>query len=143
MVIKTKPLMRGIVLGLILFGGLYGNIIAHETGHWLVASELGLNPKMHLFESPENGTRSFFNQNFFTTYNSNTVKSDTFVALAGPMINLIIALGLVALYLMIPKQKKYTRLVIIMLLIPAILSFITNVIPTAGSDGSVLFANLR
>lgn len=143
MVIKTKPLMRGIVLGLILFGGLYGNIIAHEMGHWLVANELNLDPKIHLFESPENGTRSFFNQNFFTTYNADSVKNDMFVAFAGPMINLIIALGLIALYFTIPKQKKYIRLIVIMLIIPAILSFISNMLPTAGSDGALIMQNWR
>lgn len=143
MVIKTKPLMRGIVLGLILFGGLYGNIVAHEMGHWLVANELNLDPKIHLFESPENGTRSFFNQNFFTTYNADSVKNDMFVAFAGPMINLIIALGLIALYFTIPKQKKYIRLIVIMLIIPAILSFVSNIIPTAGSDGFVMLQNWR
>ena len=143
MVIKTKPLMRGIVLGLILFGGLYGNIVAHEMGHWLVANELNLDPKIHLFESPENGTRSFFNQNFFTTYNADSVKNDMFVAFAGPMINLIIALGLIALYFTIPKQKKYIRLIVIMLIIPAILSFISNMLPTAGSDGALIMQNWR
>jgi membrane-associated protease RseP (regulator of RpoE activity) len=135
--------MRGIVLGLILFGGLYGNIVAHEMGHWLVANELNLDPKIHLFESPENGTRSFFNQNFFTTYNADSVKNDMFVAFAGPMINLIIALGLIALYFTIPKQKKYIRLIVIMLIIPAILSFVSNIIPTAGSDGFVMLQNWR
>ena len=143
MVIKTKPLMRGIVLGLILFGGLYGNIIAHEMGHWLVANELNLDPKIHLFESPENGTRSFFNQNFFTTYNADSVKNDMFVAFAGPAVNLIIALGLIALYFTIPKQKKYIRLIVIMLIIPAILSFVSNIIPTAGSDGALIMQNWR
>ena len=143
MVAKFKPLMRGIVLGLILFGGLYGNIVAHEMGHWLVANELNLDPKIHLFESPENGTRSFFNQNFFTTYNADSVKNDMFVAFAGPMINLIIALGLIALYFTIPKQKKYVRLIVIMLIIPAILSFVSNIIPTAGSDGALIMQNWR
>jgi len=143
MVAKFKPLMRGIVLGLILFGGLYGNIVAHEMGHWLVANELNLDPKIHLFESPENGTRSFFNQNFFTTYNADSVKNDMFVAFAGPMINLIIALGLIALYFTIPKQKKYIRLIVIMLIIPAILSFVSNIIPTAGSDGALIMQNWR
>jgi membrane-associated protease RseP (regulator of RpoE activity) len=143
MAIKLKPLVRGMTLGLLLFAGLYGNIVAHEMGHWLVASELDLNPKMHLFEAPETGTRSFFNQNFFTTYNSGSVQHDVLVAAAGPMINLALALGLAVVYMKLPKKRKYARLVVLMLLIPAILSFVANIIPTAGSDGSVLIQNWR
>lgn len=146
MVVKIKPLMRGIVLGLVLFGGLYGNIVAHEIGHWLVADELGRDPQIHLFESPENGTRSFFNQNFFTTYTGNAAgvdKADIWIAAAGPAINLIIALGLVALYFVIPKKKKYLRLMVLMLTIPAILSFVSNVIPSMGSDGAMIIQNWR
>lgn len=143
MVTKSKALIRGMMLGVLLFAGLYGNIIAHEMGHWLVASDLNLNPTVHLFEPAETGTTSFFNQNFFTTYTASTPLNEKFVAMAGPIANLAIAVGLAILYTKIPKQKKYTRLVVLMLLIPAVLSFITNMIPTAGSDGAMLLQSLR
>jgi hypothetical protein len=143
MVAKIKPLLRGMLLGVLLFAGLYGNIFIHETGHWFAADALNLNPKIHLFESPANGTISFFNQNFFTTYSAGTPHAEWLVALAGPLANLLIAIGLAVLYFKVPKQKKYTRLVIIMLMIPAILSFVSNMIPSAGSDGVRILQNWR
>ncbi len=143
MVLKIKPLVRGMLLGVLLFAGLYGNIFVHETGHWLAADALNLDPEIHLFESPANGTISFFNQNFFTTYVAGTPHAEWLVALAGPIANLLIAIGLVVLYFKVPKHKKYTRLVILMLIIPAILSFMSNMIPSAGSDGAAILQNLR
>ena len=143
---RLGALGRGALLGILLFAGLYGNIFAHELGHYLMADHFSLEPKVYLFDNGTGTGFSFFNQNFYTTYDNpstQTAKTDFMIALAGPVANLLIVLALVCLYFKIPKQKQILRLAVIMLLIPSIVSVLSNIIPAAGTDGGIIWSYLR
>lgn len=146
MAIRYKPLIRGMLLGIMLFTGLYGNIILHEAGHFVTAEHFNLQPKMYLFDNGTGTGFSFFNQNFYTTYDKPITQAatvDFLIALAGPLANLLLASLLVFAYLKIPKTKPGLRLAILMLLIPSIISVISNLLPAAGTDGGIVWSYLR
>jgi Zn-dependent protease len=142
MVIRYKPLIRGMMLGLVLFVSLYGNIVLHELGHFIVAKYFDLQPKMYFFDNGSGTGFSFFNQHFYTTYSpiANSSK-DFFIALAGPLVNLILTIVLAIIYVKIPKTKQNLKLAILMLLIPAIISFVSNILPLAGTDGAIIWSH--
>jgi len=146
MATKWKSLLFGMVLGIALFGSLFFNIVAHETGHWIAAEAFNLDPKIHLFEPFTGGKSSLFTPNFFTTYNSAAPESaDAGIAFAGPLVNLIITLGLTAAYFAIPKEKRTFKLALlfIVLIVPSLISFIANMLPLPATDGSLIWNFLK
>lgn len=144
---RVKSLLFGAFLGVLLFAGLFFNIVAHEAGHYAVASDLNLNPKMYFFADYKQPDKvSLFTPNFFTTYKSdNSVKSDVEIALAGPATNALIAVCLIAVYIAIPKNKKTFRLnlIFLMLIVPAVVSAVSNILPLPATDGSIIWNYLR
>ena len=135
------------------------NIYLHEQGHYLVADHFGLNPSIH-FSSQNNSEESVFNfllSRDFRAY----VTFDAFcedhvnllVTLAGPIVNLLIALTLFLVYgFSINKLKKdnhrYEKYfgyfiladtIFISILVPSILSFLINMAPITGSDGAAIY----
>lgn len=143
---KMQALLRGALFGVLLFAGLYANIIGHEFGHFLVAQNLGLQPELHLFENESGTGFSFVDQRHYVSYQSPSVELDEFdfkVALAGPLTNLLAALGLAYAYIKTPKNKKTLRIALIMLIIPSVLSAIMNFIPAPGIDGDAIWGYLR
>ncbi len=146
MATKWKSLLFGMALGLALFGSLFFNIVAHETGHWIAAETLNLNPKIHLFEPFTGGKSSLFTPNFFTTYNSAAPESaDAGIAFAGPLVNLIITICLIAAYFAIPKEKRTFNisLLFIVLIVPSLISFVANLMPLPATDGNLIWNFLR
>lgn len=146
MAIRYKPLIKGMLLGVLLFTGLYGNIMLHETGHFIAAEHFNLQPKMYLFDNGTGTGFSFFNQNFYTTYNSPASYAsyvDFLIALAGPLANVLLVLGLAIAYFKVPKTKGTLRLAILMLLIPSVISVLSNLLPVAGTDGGIVWNYLR
>ena len=143
---RIKSLLFGMALGAMLLGGLFFNIVAHETGHWLAANSFGLDPHIHLFESYSTGKVSLFTPNFFTTYNSvNAPAIDAKIAFGGPLVNLLITLGLFGAYFAIPKEKRTFKVTLIftVLLIPSIISVIANMLPIPFNDGGMVWSFLR
>ncbi|MEM2874110.1 MAG: hypothetical protein QW063_01510 [Candidatus Nanoarchaeia archaeon] len=146
MVIRYKPLICGMSLGILLFISLYGNIFAHELGHYFAANHFNLQPQMHLFDNSADNKYSFFNAQFYTTYtNPSSQESyvDFVIALAGPLTNIFIGLILLCVYFAIPKTMRMLKLGILMLLMPTILSIISNLIPVPGTDGRIICNYLR
>lgn len=146
MATKWKSLLFGMALGIALLGSLFLNIFAHEAGHWTAAEAFSLNPQIHVFEAYGGGSFSFFTPTFFTTYNpAGTLNQDILVAFAGPLFNLIITLGLIATYFAIPKEQRTFKptLLFIVLTIPALISFVANLMPFPSTDGSMIFSYLR
>lgn len=146
MVRRLKSLLFGMALGAILLGSLFLNIFAHEAGHWTAAEAFNLNPKIHVFEPYAGGKFSLFTPNFFTTYSPNSLHlTDVIVAFAGPLVNLLITIGLIAVYFAIPKEKRTFRLNLILtvLIIPALISFIANMLPLPATDGSIIWNLVR
>ena len=143
---KWKSLIFGMVLGIALLGSLFFNIFAHEAGHWTAAEIFSMEPKIHIFEAYGGGSFSLFTPNFFTTYNPvGTVGQDILVAFAGPLFNLLITIGLIATYFAIPKEHRTFKitLLFVVLTIPALVSFIANLMPFPSTDGSMIFSYLR
>ena len=144
---KIKPLLKGVLFGVLLFAGLYGNIVLHELGHFSAASYLGLDPEMHLFEPAENPTGfGFLAQDNYVSYTSTTTElsfNDFLVAFAGPLANFIFAGLLFVAFLMIPNTKPTLKAAVVMLMIPSLLSAVANLFPNPGVDGYVVWSYLR
>ena len=146
MATRWKSLLFGMALGIALFASLFFNITAHEAGHWTAAEALNLNPKIHIFEPYTGGSFSLFTPNFFTTYNGNgSPLADAKIAFAGPLVNLIITIGMIAAYFAIPKDKRTfnTALIFIVLIVPSLISFVANLLPLPATDGSLIWNFLR
>jgi len=141
---ETKPLLLGALLGIALFVSLFANIAVHEFGHWTVAGYYGLSPEMHFGEAPNGETVSLYSPTFFTTYNApDRDTQDFLVALSGPLANVLMATVLTAVYAFIPRKSQYTTLLFIVIIMPAILSAIANLLPMPASDGEVVWQFLR
>jgi Zn-dependent protease len=140
----NKSLIFGAFLGLILFVSLFGNIVAHEFGHWAVAEHYSLNPQMHFGESLDGEKANLFSASFFTTYNAPVcTDQDFYVTLAGPLTNIMIAVGLFFAYQRMPKKTYRINMLFLVMVIPAILSAIVNLMPLQASDGQLIFRYLR
>ena len=85
-----------------------------------------------------------YKTSFYTEYEApapEIVKEDAYVAFAGPAVNLIITVLLTLALLVIPKntpRKRFVALFLVLFLIPSILSVVINLIPVAGTDGSMI-----
>ncbi|MFH0869226.1 MAG: site-2 protease family protein [archaeon] len=140
---RVKSLLFGAFLGVLLFAGLFFNIVVHESGHYAAASDLNLKPQMHFFADYKQPYKvSLFTPNFFTLYEPHSsAKQDAEIALAGPMTNALIAACLIGVYIALPKNKKTFRLnlIFLVLIVPAVVSAFSNMLPLAGTDGSVIW----
>ena len=144
---KNKPIAV-IFLILILIFSLLFNVVSHELGHWAVANYYGFEPKIHL-DSSNLTSAKFLVSNEPVAYTSylggqSTNIQDAKVALAGPLVNLLLFFIIIGVYWSIPKRKRnvYTSLVFIALAVPAIVSAIGNLIPIHGSDGWIIYNKL-
>ncbi|MEM4247685.1 MAG: hypothetical protein QXH80_00275 [Candidatus Nanoarchaeia archaeon] len=140
----NKSLLFGAFLGVMLFASLFGNIVAHEFGHWLVAEHYGLNPQMHLGESLGGEKANLFTASFFTTYNAPVcTEQDIYVTFAGPLANILIAAGLFLAYKIMPRKTFRINMLFLVLIVPAVLSAIVNLAPLPASDGALILGYLR
>ena len=142
-----------IVLGLIgviaLLGSLFLNIAIHEVGHYGVADTFGLEPEIYL-RGP------------FVKYDGNTVgfvgigtpdarvsylepssgAADAVVAFGGPFVNIMLSIFFAGLYLIMRNRSETTRIMILLMLIPSLLSVMFNLVPVTGTDGAAMLAAL-
>jgi Zn-dependent protease len=140
-----NALLKGVLFGALLFGGLYANIFAHELGHYFLAAQLGLDPHVHFFDDGSGTGFSFAGQQHYVEYQSpyeHLSRVDFQVALAGPLVNILITVLLIYFYAKIPKRNATLKTALVMLMIPSLLSAIANLIPTPGSDGYTVWAYL-
>jgi len=140
----NKSLLFGAFLGLILFASLFGNIAVHEFGHWMVAEHYGLSPQMHFGETLDGEKASLFSASFFTTYSAPVCSNqDLFVTLAGPMANIVMAVLFTLLYFKMPKKTFKINMLFLVMVIPAVLSAMVNLLPLPLSDGATILSYLR
>jgi Zn-dependent protease len=145
------------------FLGIMLNVYLHELGHYFMAEHFDLNPSMHFTAgSNENaGVFSLLLSQDFKAYvrfdAPDVLMKDLLVTAAGPIVNLIIIVSLLlGNTFIIKKLKKNKNLykkyfwnfllldaIFISLLVPSILSFIINMSPIVGSDGSVIYELIR
>ena len=118
----------------ISLGSLAFNVAIHETGHFAVAKYFALGPKI----SFESGTGFLWNKEpiAYTSYMGGTRTEDFFISAAGPLANLLVLLFSALFYKM--NKNFYAKLIFVAFMITALLSVISNIIPTNGSDGQAL-----
>ena len=117
------------------------NVILHEIGHYVIADYYNLDPKIEF--SLENI------RNFSLNFNSVPLADTSFndpknhssladVAMAGPIVNLF--LGIIFFFIFIfNKKREYLREIMIIAMMVSFASFIMNMLPLSGSDGSLIF----
>ena len=115
-------------LFLIVLASLFINVSIHESAHYLVAENYGLSPSI----SMQSGVGFLWNSEpiAYTSYSGGTRQQDIAIALAGPLANLLaMLLGILAV-----------QIIMLAFALVAFLSFASNIYPTAGADGYILFA---
>lgn len=131
----------------VLIVSMLANVYLHELGHFMVADSFALNPEIHL-TSPvkmKGAAFSFNNIVAYTSYNSTDNPAKVaLIAIAGPGMNILIALIACLIYLIIPRQKRTWSiyLIFIIVLVSALFSAAFNLIPVYPSDGYILLQNL-
>ncbi len=132
-----KQMLAGMLLGAIFLASFFLNIFVHELGHYSVAKAANLEPEIHLGISYKDN--HFYTTNFYVSYSAKSdeyLPVDILIALAGPLANISVLIGLLAVYFKAPKKTRVTKLVFAALLVPTILSIFSNLLPFGGSDGS-------
>ena len=142
-----KKLIGLSILFFAVFVGSMGfNIFMHELGHFAVAEAYDSNPEMH-FMPDGVSVNAFYTADSkiaYVSYDSDTVditQQDVKIAMAGPLVNLLLgSLGML-LYLS-PKRSDLSKMLLILLIVPSYVSFVINIIPISPSDGFYLFQYL-
>ncbi|HIH14293.1 MAG TPA: hypothetical protein HA224_03490 [Nanoarchaeota archaeon] len=123
-------------LFLIVLASLFINVSIHESAHYLVAENYGLSPSI----SMQSGVGFLWNSEpiAYTSYSGGTRQQDIAIALAGPLANLLaMLLGILAYR----KTNSFAvQIIMLAFALVAFLSFASNIYPTAGADGYILFA---
>ncbi len=131
-----KQMLASMLLGIIFLASFFGNVFVHELGHYSIAKAADLEPEMHF----GTGTNSYYTTGFYVSYNAESAEIhsiDALIAFAGPLANILLLVGLLAIYFRIPKTRA-VKLIFAALLIPTILSIFSNLLPFAGSDGGII-----
>ncbi len=139
--------LQAALIGGVLIVSLLFNVYIHELGHFAVASAFNLNPELHI-DGAARGLAFAMNGEpiAWTAYSSISTKlQDIYVTMAGPIANLLLSAMLGLTYFIVPKRKRkiLIQLLFITAILPAIMAFVGNIIPTAGNDGSILLSLLR
>lgn len=142
---KSKSLVKlGVLfaISVLIFIGSTGlNLFAHEAGHYLVAEAYGFSPELHVNE-PASYVQSFWSMDSniaYVSYNAETrylAVQDFWIALAGPMVNLLLfSLSLLAYK---KSSRKVAKMLLIFPIVTSFISFVANMVPVAPSDGYIL-----
>ncbi len=139
-----KDIFASIALGGILVASLLLNIGIHELAHYGVAGYLGLEPEVYV---DGNGMRALsFSLNsepfIYTSYSGkSSLFQDRLIAFAGPAANLLFCLFAAGGYFWAMRKNKSAliQLIFIAILLPALLSAFTNLLPFGQNDGRIIF----
>ena len=115
-------------------------VILHEFGHYIAAESYGLEPEIELnLESVGDLRFNFEAQPLASTSFLNTRDSLKLfvIVLLGPFMNLI--LGIVFLVCFVFLRSNVIREMALIGFIVSMGSFIMNILPFSGSDGSLIF----
>jgi hypothetical protein len=128
---------------IIFVASLATNLVVHEGAHYFVADALGVNPEVRF--TPENvSSKNFFSMDTeiaYVQYSSDTsdiTQDDALIASAGPLADL--TLGSLGLFFYFKtKRTKIAKMLLIFVIVPALISFVTNSIPFHPADGYYVF----
>jgi len=132
-----------LLIVIVFLSSFIGNVLLHETGHYLTASMFGLNPSMYV-SSPAESLNYIFESKPIASvsFSESASNEQTFlVGLMGPAVNLFLAVIFLVIYIE-SKQNKYIGKSALAAFLPSILSFIINILPLGSTDGSVLLSLL-
>jgi len=120
------------------------NVYLHELGHFAVADAAGLSPSIHFMEYDHLSEVAFSAQSVplaYVTYSiSASAIQDFIVALAGPIVNILLAILIAIAYMYTPlKERVSVQLAYFVLLVPTLIAIVSNLIPVAGTDGYLMF----
>ena len=117
------------------------NVILHEYGHYVAADHYGLNPEIDFEFENVSDSLSFSLESkpiASTSFISNGNENDLFVVtVMGPFMNLIS--GIIFLFCFLILRNYKIREGCIIGFVISFMSFVMNLIPVGGSDGSYIF----
>jgi Zn-dependent protease len=139
----TKFTVLAMFFTLIFISSLAMNLVIHEGAHYGVAEILGVNPEVRF--TPENvSSKNFFSMDTelaYVQYSSDTAditKDDALIASAGPLADL--TLGSLGLFFYFKtKRTKVAKMLLVFVIVPALVSFVTNAMPVYPADGYYVF----
>ncbi len=139
-------------LGLLgLFAIIFGmgfNIVAHETGHYVVAEIYGYNPEMHFNTPLTNESKTFEIDTAvayvsYSSFTADIVREDAYIAFAGPLVNLILGIIFTVVYIIRPNKDDFPSLILLIFVITSLVAGLSNLYPAGSSDGLVILNYLR
>ncbi len=123
------------------------NVPLHEVGHYIAADSYGNSPEFHFFEKEEfvneNGVQTSAAVLAYVSYFSDSIiftNEDATIAFAGPFVNFLLAMLGIALFVAYRKKNIYVNVGLMVFIILSTVAFASNLIPVAGSDGSVILS---
>ncbi len=129
------------LVGLFVFVNFFlVNIVVHEWGHYLAAENYGLEPEISFqFENLTSVEFSLEGMNIASTSFIDDGNSGhlSVIALVGPFFNLV--LGMSFLVITILSKKRFIKEIMFVGFIVSVASFLMNMLPFSGSDGSLIF----
>lgn len=142
---------KGRVLRSVLWGLVYAflavniflfNVVLHEIGHYVAADYYNLEPEIELeFGNMTNLSFGFELEGqavASTSFINNGNENNLFVITAmGPFMNLF--LGVIFLFGFLFVKKNWFRELCVVGIVISFMSFVMNLIPVGGSDGSFIF----
>ncbi len=115
------------------------NIVLHEAGHYIAAENFGLEPEIKFDFGVGNLSFGFEGKALASTsFDEPSNRGELFfVSIAGPLVNLIFGIIFSIVYFFVRDSK--VRLLIIICVIVSLISFVMNMLPLWGTDGSIVF----
>ncbi len=137
---QQKEILRMLIYIIVFVNAFFLNVIIHEIGHYLAADYYELEPEIE-FDFGVVGdlgfgleSRPIASTNFIAPLNKIELYS---IVLMGPLMNLM--LGIAVFFIFVFCKKEIIREVMIICFIISIASFIMNIVPISGTDGSLVF----
>lgn len=143
--IVNKKILKGVMwvlIGAFVFANsLFLNVLVHEFGHYLAAEQYRLEPKMEL-NLEKMGNLSFGLESVplaSTSFIDNGNKEElAVIVLMGPFMNLLMGIAFLVFFVFLSGRKIVEEIGLIGMSV-SFGSFLMNMLPIAGVDGSLIF----
>lgn len=146
----SRMLLLGLVGIGVLLAGLLLNVVAHEVGHFAVASAFGLEPEIYLegaFVQYDGASFGFVGAGSPEAHVSYLTPvsgvADALVAFAGPFVNVVLSIIFGGTLILARNRGETAKFLLVLLILVSVLSAMFNLVPVTGTDGAVMLAALR